>query len=193
MIIYSLYKKNKIEILFVILFKRISFTYLTVMNFTYTRRRHGGRLAREKRKQNRINAAMEKNSEFHLPTGLFDNEEESHYYLPSGLLDDEEESHYYLPSGLLDDEPESLYYLPADIFDDKLMLLKNNDMLRASAEEFIPSKTLYNRRRRADRLARLSRLETKATTGSGTVNYSSSFIPRADADEFVPYEFIHQY
>ena len=133
---------------------------MTVLNATNARRRRGGRVARERR--NRLRAkANETNSEFHLPTGLLDHEEESHYYLPTGLLDDEEEAHYYLPTGLLDDEEESHFCLPDGLLEhEELYISQKLHMteFRASAPVFIPE-SLRPR----------------------------TFIPRADALEFVPY------
>jgi hypothetical protein len=89
------------------------------------------------------------------------NEETSYYHIPFGLLDDDE-SHYYLPTGLLDDEEESHYYLPYGLLDDDTEedLLYEARLLLSSlsidAVEFVP----YSKKQ--------------------------SFIPRANADEFIP-------
>lgn len=63
------------------------YTDMPVLNTTTTSRLRGGRLSRERRKQKRIDAAIERISQYHLPSGLLDDEEEPHYYLPTGLLE----------------------------------------------------------------------------------------------------------
>lgn len=90
------------------------------------------------------------------------NEETSYYHIPFGLLDDDE-SHYYLPTGLLDDEEESHYYLPYGLLDD-------------DTEEDLLEKAILS----------LSRLSIDAVEFVPSGNQHSSFIPRADADEFIP-------